>query len=341
MTFEMELPDALWDSLGVRRLREVRLRVHEAQRVRRRLFVSSTPEFLLPIAAAIARSLGDVPVDSVSVTILEGRQLNVEVKPTQNNGGVASGGTPAATVSITDLTAAVSSPGFATSLSAALVDQGFPAVDFAGLISEPKVETTLATAPSPPPPSFPPLPPSPIAPAQQLLSHSTTGQDESVAEERPTGNTQSNYTLWWLIALTIVAVFFVCILPLLLIFFAAWLYKRYRKAAKMDPLTLTNIVSVNEAPLADDESAEDFERAAFGQSCNQTWRGSLFAGTVVTAAGASGRSGSAAQLGSAYEAPIEPASATPVNLPSPLPDAGLTEAATAPGPVRERATLTL
>ena len=259
----MQLPANVWAALGV---------------VRRRL--QATPDNLLPIAAAIADAIGSsanppvtIPVSNVLVTLLPGPALNVEVReyvppsPTPTTGGANGTSTPVSTptvpnaapsFSIGAVTAAVSEPSFTAELATSMVEQGLPQVDATSLgVTEPVIEFSTITAPSPPPPREPPSPPLPLSPAQHLLSTSTASGQSASDVETASPSEQSG-TLVALAFVSMGAVLIVVVCPIILCAAFYWL-KQLRKRTKMDPATLTGVVTV-EGPNADNGGAA-FDRA--------------------------------------------------------------------------------
>jgi len=211
-----------------------------------------------PIAAAVASSLGGIPVENVVVTLITGTTtLNVEV--IINDGasaatGVTGVGTGAPSFSAASITSTINDADFASVLTVSMADQGLPAISAADLVlSEPVLEFTVVMAPSPPPPAPPPPPPAPLEPAEQLLSHSTSssGIAQPAGGAAAAANDGEDGIIVALIFASIATVIFVLVFPVMLIFMICYL-KKYRGGVRIDPKELldltTAIVPVVNAP---------------------------------------------------------------------------------------------
>ena len=277
---------------------------------RRRL---ETPDFLLPIATAVASSVG-VPVASVVLTVMSGQRLTVEVRPhhpASGGGGgsaalaaAASGGltvTPPV-ISVAAITEAVNNPSFTTRLSTALVSAGLPYVDPALLVTtEAAIEATVVEAPSPPPPATPPLPPPPMAPAHTLLSSAASGQNAGLggggvasgnAAAGDIGSASDGGFILALVFASIAGVLFFIVLPLVCCIFGCWARAAYLQRKRLDAKVFTSVVNVEGAPpvrsFVDEESRRAFDAAPIpaidGSSAGGALTSGLSVGALVTRA---------------------------------------------------------
>jgi hypothetical protein len=197
---------------------------------RRRL---QTPDYLLPIAAAVATTLG-VPAEDVTVTLAGAGTLSVEVEePTSAPASTSSSTTPSSGLSGADaVTNAVSSNTFASSLSTALRDEGVEVAAATLSVGAVEVADVIILAPSPPPPMTPPSPPVPTLPAAAAYSSSAASGAAPIgsAADRLSG---------LLIAGAIGAVVFALVFPLVICVFVCWLRRgrsRGTRVLRLDPI---------------------------------------------------------------------------------------------------------